>query len=200
MAARGPPKFTETPLLWLQHALIPWSAEEKEDLKRTIWFRKEGSGYYNTQSTKPATLGFAFADSPMAVLAWIYEKLHDWTDRYPWTDDEILTWVSVYIFSRAGPEASVRIYYETKHAPAASQASAMYNGKVALGISLFPKDIVLVPTLWLRGLGPIAFSKRHKSGGHFAAYEKPNELADDLQTMFSSKGGAHAVTKSLPRL
>ena len=31
------------------------------------------------------------ADSPVALLAWIYEKSHDWTDDYPWTDDEILT-------------------------------------------------------------------------------------------------------------
>ena len=51
----------------------------------------------------------------MGLLAWIYEKLHDWTDEYPWSDDEIFTWVSVYAFSRAGPGASLRIYYEFIH-------------------------------------------------------------------------------------
>lgn len=72
-------------------------------------------GYFNEQSTKPQTIGYALADSPVALLAWIYEKLHDWTDDYPWTEDEILTWVSIYWFSTAGPAASVRIYYEASH-------------------------------------------------------------------------------------
>lgn len=72
-------------------------------------------GYFHAQSTKPQTIGYALADSPVALLTWIYEKLHDWTDDYPWTDDEILTWVSIYWFSTAGPAASVRIYYEAAH-------------------------------------------------------------------------------------
>lgn len=39
----------------------------------------------------------------------------DWTDGYPWTDDAILRWVSIYYFSTAGPGAAHRIYYETLH-------------------------------------------------------------------------------------
>lgn len=70
------------------------------------------------QSSKPQTLAYALNDSPVALLAWIYEKLHDWTDSYPWTDDEIFTWVSIYQFSRAGPGAAHRIYYEVNHTKA----------------------------------------------------------------------------------
>jgi hypothetical protein len=82
------------------------------------------------QSTKPQTIGFSLADSPVGLLAWIYEKLVVCSEAYPWTDDEggstlilylfqanctsfaVLTWGSIYWFSRAGPPASVRIYYE----------------------------------------------------------------------------------------
>jgi hypothetical protein len=67
------------------------------------------------QSTKPQTLAYALNDSPVALLAWIYEKLHDWTDGYPWTEDEIFTWISIYQFSRMGPGAAHRIYYEVTH-------------------------------------------------------------------------------------
>jgi hypothetical protein len=67
------------------------------------------------QATRPQTLAYALNDSPVALLAWIYEKLHDWTDSYPWTDDEIFTWISIYQFSRAGPGAAHRIYYEVTH-------------------------------------------------------------------------------------
>ena len=47
-----------------------------------------GQGYSAIQRTKPQTLGYALADSPVALLAWIYEKLVTWTDAYPWEDDE----------------------------------------------------------------------------------------------------------------
>jgi hypothetical protein len=45
-------------------------------------------GYFAEQSTKPQTLGYSLADSPVGMLAWIYEKLVSWTDSYPWEDDE----------------------------------------------------------------------------------------------------------------
>ena len=45
-------------------------------------------GYLAIQSTKPQTLGFSLADSPVGLLAWIYEKLVACSDEYPWTDDE----------------------------------------------------------------------------------------------------------------
>lgn len=196
MASRGPPEFRETPLLWLQHALSSWTAEEKRGLARSKWFAEEGRGYNLQQSTKPSTIGFAFADSPVALLAWVYEKLHDWTDSYPWTDDEILTWVSVYVFANAGPEASARIYYEVRHGPTGFRKGTAYNAKTPLGISQFPRDIQVIPRLWTRALGPVVFEKRHESGGHFAAYERPKELVEDLQTMFGRGGGAYSIAKS----
>lgn len=51
-------------------------------------FFENGMGYYAVQSTKPQTLAFSLSDSPVGLLAWIYEKLVTWTDAYPWTDDE----------------------------------------------------------------------------------------------------------------
>lgn len=52
------------------------------------------------------------ADSPVGLLTWIYENLVAWTDDYPWTDQEVCEWVSLYWFSQAGPAASVTIYHE----------------------------------------------------------------------------------------
>ena len=45
------------------------------------------------QGTKPQSLSYGLWDSPVALLAWIREKLDTWTDNYPWTDDELITWV-----------------------------------------------------------------------------------------------------------
>ncbi|KAH8911242.1 alpha/beta-hydrolase [Coniochaeta sp. PMI_546] len=195
---RDPPSPTTSPLLYLQHSLSPYTEQEKAGLERTRWFQQEGFGYNLEQSTKPATLGFALADSPVALLAWIYEKLHDWTDAYPWTDDEILEWISVYQFSAAGPAASVRIYYENTHAdPEFTKRIFEYNSQVKLGLSYFPKDLVLPPKLWGRTLGPVVFERFHEDGGHFAAHERPEKLAEDLKEMFGEGGGASGVAKKL---
>ena len=99
----GAPSFLTHPKLALQHLVTPYTPAEKEGLKRTAWFLGESSGYRAQQATKPQTLGYSLADSPVGLLAWIYEKLHDWSDSYPWTDDELCTWMNIYWFSTAGP-------------------------------------------------------------------------------------------------
>lgn len=190
------PTFTGTPIQYLKHAVLPYNASEKAGLKRTNWFLKKGYAYNLEQSTRPHTLGFALADSPVALLAWIYEKLHDWTDSYPWTDDEVLTWISIYAFSTAGADASVRIYYETFHHLGFDKGNG-YIADVPLGLSYFPQDLIVPPSTWGRSLGPVVFEKRHGDGGHFAAYERPDQLTEDLRTMFGKNGGAASVVKKL---
>lgn len=146
------------------------------------------------QGTKPQTIGYALQDSPTALLAWVYEKLHDWTDNYPWTNEEICTWVSIYWFSTAGPAASVRIYYEAFHSKSFFQIGD-WVPNVKLGVSIFPKDIQVSPTTWTNTLGQVVFEKRHSSGGHFASWERPDVLVNDVRTMFGENGGAHNVVK-----
>lgn len=192
------PTLAKHPILYLQSLLTPYTAKEKAGLARTNWFQKEGYGYNFEQSTKPSTIGFALNDSPVALLAWIYEKLHDWTDNYPWTDDEILTWVSVYQFSTAGPAASARIYYEAVHSSHEEvRQSFEYNSKVKLGLSYFPMDIIVLPRVYGRTLGPVVFEVEHEDGGHFAAHERPNVFAGDLKKMFGKGGGAYDVARKL---
>jgi len=73
MIRANPPQFTKHPLLALQHAIMPYSKREKQDLNRREWFHQEGFGYNMLQRTRPQTIGFALADSPVALLAWMYE-------------------------------------------------------------------------------------------------------------------------------
>ncbi|EKG19467.1 Epoxide hydrolase-like protein [Macrophomina phaseolina MS6] len=189
-----PPEFKKHPLLALQHAVSPYTEAEKRGLERGAWFAQEGAGYNLLQRTKPQTIGYALADSPVALLAWIYEKLHDWTDNYPWTDDEILTWISIYWFSTAGPAASVRVYYEATHvSPKADiiptrARTEKWVPKVKLGLAWFPKELTVPPKTWARTLGPVVYESESLRGGHFAAWENPDIIAVDLQKMFSKAG------------
>ncbi|KAL0958923.1 hypothetical protein HGRIS_014239 [Hohenbuehelia grisea] len=178
------------PISYLTHAITPYTAAEKESLQRSKWFAENGTGYQAEQATQPQTIGYSLADSPVGLLAWIYEKLVVWTDEYTWTDDEILTWISIYWFSRAGPAASVRIYYEV------AQAGGVWtvpSPKVPTGFSYFPKELGSLPRSWIRKDHKVVFESEHERGGHFAAFERPEDLVGDLRNMFGKGGGAFGV-------
>jgi hypothetical protein len=181
------------PELYARIKATPLSSEEQAGLGRTANFFKEGNGYLRQQSTRPLTLGYSLQDSPVGLLAWIYEKLQAWSDSYAWTDDEILTWVSIYYFSRAGPAASSYIYWSMDHSDPPVFIAAGAWSDVPLGVSRFNQDILMMPKLWNHTLGPIVFEAEHHSGGHFAAYERPNAIVQDLRKMFGKGGGAYGV-------
>lgn len=200
MMAAGKPKFTQNPWQALKHTLTPYTDAEKAGLARSEWFQQQGSGYRHEQSTKPQTIGYAFADSPVALLAWIYEKLHDWTDSYPWTDEEICTWISIYWFSAAGPAANARIYFEAFHPSLGDktitrQMLTTWTPGVKLGFAHFPKELTVLPLTWCRTLGPVVYESKHDRGGHFAAWERPDVIVGDLRNMFGKGGGAYGVVK-----
>jgi len=191
MVRASPPSWSTHPLLALAHATTPYTESERKGLERSDWFANEGSGYRVIQSTKPQTPGYAITDSPVGLLAWIYEKLHDWTDNYPWSDDEILDWISIYWFSTAGPAASFRIYYEATHASASGVSrdrTQQFIPTVKLGLSLAPKELTVLPKTWGRTLGPVVQESERESGGHFLAHEKPEFIVEDIQAMFGPGG------------
>ncbi|KAF8158464.1 Alpha/Beta hydrolase protein [Crassisporium funariophilum] len=193
---QAPPRLFTSPWLYLNNLITPLKPADKAALERTAWFAKQGRGYSEEQSTQPQTLGYSLADSPVGLLAWIYEKLVNWSDDYPWNDDEVLTWISIYWFSSAGPTASVRIYYERKNTDAASNSATDSTRKAPIprGVSRFPKELMIFPRLWTR-TPDLVFEADHESGGHFAAYEKPVELVGDLRKMFGKGGPAFGVVK-----
>ncbi len=44
-------------------------------------------------------------------------------------------------------------------------------------------------------MGNVVFESEHDKGGHFAAYEQPQALVDDLRKMFGKGGKAYGVVK-----
>ncbi|KAI8713962.1 EHN domain-containing protein [Fusarium sp. LHS14.1] len=180
---REPTEDTHPELYAQTSAMQPTETEQKA-LERTGDFYNEGSGYYKLQSTRPFTIGYSLRDSPVGLLAWIYEKIGEWSDEYPWSDEDILTWVSIYYFSAPGPEATSNVYYAMEHSDPPAFAVAAEYMDVPLGISRFSNDLVLLPKLWNQTLGPIMYEADHAKGGHFAAWERPDAIVQDLRAMF----------------
>ena len=84
----APISFWNKPIHYVKHLITPYTPREREGLAHFAAFQAQGDGYFKVQSTRPQTLGYGLADSPVGMLAWIYEKLVQWTDSYPWTDEE----------------------------------------------------------------------------------------------------------------
>ncbi|KAJ7207580.1 Alpha/Beta hydrolase protein [Mycena pura] len=195
-----PPKLSLNPFRLLTAAsmalaLLWLSPAEAAALARARETQRTGLAYLRLQATKPQTLGYALADSPAGLLAWIYEKLVAWTDGYAWDDDEVLTWISVYWFSRAGPAASLRIYYEA--AAAGDLVPSVHDAAPAIpmGVSYFPGELAGLPRNWVRRTGNVVFEAEHPMGGHFSAYETPALLVEDIRKMFRRGGPAYGVVR-----
>lgn len=181
------PKQETHPELYAKVQETPLTELELKGLSRAGDFWSHGSGYYKQMSTKPLTLGYSLRDSPAGLLSWLYEKMHDWSDEYPWTDEEILTWVSIYYFSVAGPDASARIYWAIERRQPSAFATAAEYVDVPMGTLRFSGDIFFLPKVWNESLGPIVHESDYEGGGHFAAWERPDAIVRDLKAMF--KGG-----------
>jgi len=197
-----PPKFKNAPVQNIMHRFTSYTSADIAGLERTKWFGTEGIGYNRTQSTKPQTIGYALNDSPVALLAWIYEKLVDWTDNYAWTDEEIITWIMLYWISKAGPAASVRIYYEATHKNPQglpfvhrNETGTYYASGVPFGFARFPRELQVVPKSWLYNIGPLVHFSDNERGGHFAATEQPAVIARDLTQMLQRGGPCYGVVK-----
>ena len=159
----GPPSLFKHPLIYLSMFLLPFRQKEQENMKIVQAFSINGDAYSKLQMTKPQTLAYGLTDSPAGLLAWIYEKLVAWSDKYPWTDDEgrsfavmrslrirliiskVIEWVSIYWFSRAGPGAAGRIYHELNNGGSGSYFDGAVWQSVPLGVSYFPGEIFPVP-------------------------------------------------------
>lgn len=159
-----PPPLTKSPLGFVRflatHMLNLYTPEEKAGLKAAQDYQDSGGYYLHMMRTRPQTVRAMLADSPVALMAWIYEKLIAWTDNYPWTDQEVCEWVSLYWFSRAGPAASVTIYHE------------MFQGEwqAETGRGIPSAKLVSELNVWLGNSGSIGFKKTF-SNGAFQQFE-----------------------------
>lgn len=173
------------PELHAKVASTPLTELEQRGLARAAAFSSEGSGYYKQMATRPRTIGYSLRDSPVGLLAWMYEKLHGWSDNYPWADDEVLTWISVHYFSTPGPEATSDVYYAMDHVEPPAMTGQQGYVDVPFGVARFENDLVLLPKLWNGTLGPVVFESEYERGGHFAAWERPDAIVADLRKMFT---------------
>ncbi len=166
----------------------PEDAMERAYLEQLrAWYEAEG-GYSHEQGTRPQTLSYGLNDSPVGLLAWILEKFRSWSDcggdvERVFTRDELLTNVMIYwVTGTIG--SSARLYFESSRRPLSISPANRVKPPVA--VAQFPKEIPMPPRgLAERGLNVVRWTEMPQ-GGHFAALEQPELLANDLREFFRS--------------
>lgn len=149
-------------------------------------FAQFGSGYSLQQSTRPQTVAYALADSPVAQLAWILDKIHAWTDHAgevqdAVSGDQILDMATLYWLTDTGG-SSARFYWE--NSPAGRSVEIV---EVPAAITVFPADIEKFPRHWLEPTFPQLTSwSEAERGGHFPALEVPTVYVAELRAAFGS--------------
>jgi len=160
-------------------------AEQALITQRDKWFADEG-GYNHIQGTKPQTLAYGLNDSPVGLAAWIVEKYRTWSDcggdvEKSYTKDELLTIVTIYWVTQT-ISSSTRMYFENQKNLWAMEKDQKVPAPA--GMAMFPQEISKPPREWgERSYDVRRWTEMH-SGGHFAALEEPQLLAEEVRAFF----------------
>jgi microsomal epoxide hydrolase len=168
-------------------AVVNPTAEETAYFEDLAAWQREGTGYQWIQGTRPQTLAFALTDSPAGLAAWIVEKFRAWSDcggdvESAITRDRLLANISFYWFTGA-IGSSFWPYYGVRHGPWPIPEGRTVD--VPTGYAQFPAEIMRPPrSLAERTYRDIRRWSVMPRGGHFAALEQPELLANEVREFF----------------
>jgi microsomal epoxide hydrolase len=161
----------------------PLTEAEKDYKARSAQWEAEEGAYEHLHYTRPQTLAFALADSPVGLASWIVEKFYFWSDHgdnllktFPpdmLIDNLMIYWATETIGS------SMRLYYDHRHYRVPFKTSEHVS--VPTAVCMWPKDLVHAPREWAERFYNVQQYSTQKSGGHFPAWEAPDAYAHDLR-------------------
>ncbi len=180
-------------LLTIQRDWLPPpepTPEEATYFRELAAWLKEEAGYQMIQGTKPQTLAYGLSDSPAGLAAWIAEKFRTWTDcdgdvHSVIDRDRMLANISLYWFTGA-IGSSFWPYYARMH----GQWPIPSGGTVGVptGYCAFPREIIRPPqSVASRMYTNIQRWTQMPKGGHFAAMEQPQALAEEIRAFFRGR-------------
>ncbi len=163
------------------------SDEERNAWDQLDFFYKHGLGYANEMMNKPQTL-YGIADSPIGLAAWMLDhdaRSYDLISRafagHPGglTRDDVLDNITLYWVTDTAI-SSARLYWENKLAFFAPK-----NLSIPVAVSVFPDEIYAAPRSWTERAYPkLVHYNKLDVGGHFAAWEQPQLLSEEIRAGF----------------
>jgi pimeloyl-ACP methyl ester carboxylesterase len=167
------------------------SADEKVAYERLQFVYQKGIGYGYQMGLRPQTL-YGIADSPVGLAAYfldhdarsyelisrVFQGQAEGLTRDDILDNITITWLTNTALSGA------RLYWEYWG------KGGYFNVKgvsIPVAVSVFPDELYPAPRTWAARAYPklIHYNKLDK-GGHFAAWEQPKLLSEELRAGFRS--------------
>ncbi|HEU4796799.1 MAG TPA: epoxide hydrolase [Pyrinomonadaceae bacterium] len=164
------------------------SDEERESYDMLVFFYKHVY-YAFFMGTRPQTLA-GLADSPVGLATFMID--HDGRSleliarsfdgvKEGLTRDDVLDNVTLFWLTNTGVSAA-RIYWENK-----LPFFTPKNVKLPVAVSCFPDELYKTPRSWAeRGYPNLVHYNKLPKGGHFAAFEQPEFLTQEIRDGFRS--------------
>ena len=167
--------------------------EERTAYEQLSGFYASHVAYANIMATRPQTM-YGLADSPIDLAAFMLDhgdgtgqpglvkRVLEGTLQSDLTPDDLLDNITLYWLTNTGVSAA-RLYWENK--------AGFFDAKpitIPFAISVFPDELYQAPRSWAERAYPdnLIHYNRLDRGGHFAAWEQPQLLTQELRTAFRS--------------
>jgi hypothetical protein len=152
---------------------------------------QKGVAYGFQMGLRPQTL-YGIADSPVGLAAYfldhdarsyelisrVFQGQAEGLTRDDILDNVTITWLTNTALSGA------RLYWEYWG------KGSYFNAKgvsIPVALSVFPDELYPAAQSWTERAYPkLMYFKKHNKGGHFAAWEQPQLLSEDLRAGFRS--------------
>jgi pimeloyl-ACP methyl ester carboxylesterase len=149
-------------------------------------------GYGVIQGTRPQTIGYSLADTPVGLAAWLLD--HDATTyshlaglfvgqpygaitREDWLDNTTLYWLT------NTPTSAARLYWQ--QAVTGQNFNAPADVSLPAAVTVFPEEYVQAPRSWTeQAYHQLIYFNHAEQGGHFAAWEQPQLFSEEMRAAF----------------
>jgi epoxide hydrolase len=171
--------------LHLNYLTVPRDKSDDPDWQAQLadWV-KERSAYSIIQGTRPQTLAYGLTVSPVGQLAWVMDKFREWTHPRSALPEQVV--------DRDRLLTNVMLYWLTR--TAGSAAYVGYAQEAAWGAAKKSSGVPTAAVVFAHDVGIRRYAEQENTitrwtdvdhGGHFAALEEPETLAEDVREFFS---------------
>jgi pimeloyl-ACP methyl ester carboxylesterase len=171
-----------------QLAEPPLDEAERAFIEEGLRWRRRKGHHMLIQSTVPDIVSTGLNDSPAGLAAYLVEKYRSWSDcggdvERRFSKDELCDYLTMY-WATGTIASSMRLYWGERADRWRPAEGETVDVPAAAGV--FPAEIVNPPRQWTaRLLTDLRRWTELPRGGHFAAHEEPELLADELLTFLA---------------
>ncbi|QQD77212.1 alpha/beta fold hydrolase [Curtobacterium sp. YC1] len=168
------------------------SPDEQVMLQETGYYWQQLSAYSQQMATRPQTIGYSLADSPVGLASWIYAMFQDVGGSHDehgdverlFSLDDVIDDVMLYWLPNTAASAA-RMYWEASRTGWANPGTVEEPLTVPVGLSIMPGEYVRRSRRWAeRRYADLVFFNEVARGGHFAVLEQPDLLVADIRATF----------------